>query len=1040
VITVQVVSFGKNASEQLAKCIAEAKQLDPLTSVTVLVPSNYASVSIRRQLAAGQHGPTYKLGAGVIAVDFLTPFHLAERLASAALTSRGRKPVSNAIVAASVRNALANQPGMFAGVTQHSATERALVNVHRELRDLDSDQLDKLAASNIRTFEIVKLHRLITASLCQEWYDEFDLLTTASHLVNNDEADLDGEIIVFLPQELGALAAGLVKSLGSRSKVSVLIGMTGVHNADRDARRTCALLEVKLPNTSTTPPFAQHIISTTDPDDETRFAARTVLAQLDQGISPDRIAVVYPHEEPYRRLLHERFDLTGIRWNGSSSRRLSESVIGKFTLGLLSISDQQFRRDDVLDLLSSAPIRLNPDSSELIPDVAWARRARAAGVVAGIHNWTTALASHRDEALKRSERLRNRDPENPKVEENLTAGNEANALHQFILELSDQANFEKLVPGWRSACIWLQQLLDRYIGPYDIIQLPEPELRSAELINGILSRLRDLENIETSVTRDVFRRTLELELDQTTTRVGTMGDGVFVGKINQTLGFDFDYVHVLGMAEGVFPTNQGTEGLLADQQRQLLGEALPMRSQDLHKDHRNFLSCLATAPYRSLSFPRGDLRRNGERHPSRWVIDSALKLGNSNLDLAFTEDSEDWAEFIPSFISGIQNSKFPATANEHNLAELLSLKQETGDVADHNLELLSPFEKGRQLMMARESSQFTRFDGNLSGVITPEGVRVDIISATRLEAWAKCPHSYFLRHILGVTETTHPETELRITALDRGSLVHEAADLFLQELINQNSPSLTHHNFSDSEFTRMRQIGSQVAQDLEDKGLTGRPVFWPRDREAILNDLRKLLKNDTKRQHIGTIIASEFRFGEGHPIHRLLPSGKKVSFRGSADRVEQKPDGNLIVIDYKTGKPKDFKGLSEQDPTQRGTKLQLPIYGLAAREMFPNPQTTTHVSYWFTSEAKGEWKEIGYEITDTVLEKFDAVIESIVIGIESGVFPARPANVASYGEFIDCAYCDPDGYGTGDLQKQWEVKSSAIELADYLQLAEGSDD
>jgi hypothetical protein len=1037
---VQVVSFGKNASEQLAKCIAEAKQLDPLTSVTVLVPSNYASVSIRRQLAAGQHGPTYKLGAGVIAVDFLTPFHLAERLASASLTSSGRKPVSNAIVAASVRNALANQPGMFAGVTQHSATERALVNIHRELRDLDSTQLDKLAASNIRTFEIVKLHRRITASLCQEWYDEFDLLTAASHLVNNDEADLPGEIIVFLPQELGALAAGLVKSLSSRSKVSALIGMTGVHNADRDARRTCALLEVEVPNISGTPPFAQHIISTTDPDDETRFVARTVLAQLDQGISPDRIAVVYPHEEPYRRLLHERFNLTGIRWNGSSSRRLSESVIGKFILGLLSISDQKFRRDDVLDLLSSAPIRLNPESSELIPDVAWARRARAAGVVAGIHNWTTALASHSNEALKRSERLRNRDPENPKVEENQTAGNEADALHQFILELADQANFEKLVPGWRSACNWLQQLLHRYIGPYEVIQLPEPELRSAELINGILSRLSDLENIETSVTRDVFRRTLELELDQTTTRVGTMGDGIFVGNINQTLGFDFDYVHVLGMAEGVFPTNQGTEGLLADQQRHLLGDALPMRSQDLHKDHRNFLSCLATAPYRSLSFPRGDLRRNGERHPSRWVIDSALQLGNSNLDLAFTEGSEDWAEFIPSFISGIQNSNFPATVNEHNLAELLSLKQETGDLTAHNLELLSPFEKSRQLTMARESAQFTRFDGNLSGVVTPEGVRVDVISATRLEAWAKCPHSYFLRHILGVTETTHPETELRITALDRGSLVHEAADSFFQELINQDSPSLTHHNFSDSEFTRMRQIASQVAQDLEDKGLTGRPVFWPRDREAILSDLRKLLENDTKRKHIGTIIASEFRFGEGHPIHRILPSGKKVSFRGSADRVEQKPDGNLIVIDYKTGKPKDFKGLSEQDPTQRGTKLQLPIYGLAARELFPNPQTTTEVSYWFTSEAKGEWKEIGYEITDTVLETFDAVIESIVVGIESGVFPSRPANVASYGEYIDCAYCDPDGYGTGDLQKQWESKSSAIELADYLQLVEGSDD
>jgi hypothetical protein len=309
--------------------------------------------------------------------------------------------------------------------------------------------------------------------------------------------------------------------------------MTGAYKADRDARRTCDLLEVELPNISATPPIAQHIISTTDPDDETRFVVRTVLAQLDQGVPPDRIAVVYPHEEPYRRLLHERFNLTGIRWNGSSSRRLSESVIGKFALGLLSISDQEFRRDDILDLFSSAPIRLNLDSSALIPDVAWARRTRAAGVVAGIHNWTTALASHRDEALKRSERLKNRDPENPIVEENQTAGDEADALLQFILELSDQVNFKKLVPGWRSACIWLQQLLDRYIGPYGVTQLPEPELRSAELIYGILSRLRDLENIETSVTRDVFQRTLELELDQTTTRVGTMGDGVFVGKLTK---------------------------------------------------------------------------------------------------------------------------------------------------------------------------------------------------------------------------------------------------------------------------------------------------------------------------------------------------------------------------------------------------------------------------------------------------------------------------------------------------------------------------
>lgn len=83
-------------------------------------------------------------------MNFLTPYRLAELLGSAPLAGTGRRPVSTPVIAAALRAALTADPGLFAPVAAHPATESALVDTYRELRDVSPQALDALAATGER--------------------------------------------------------------------------------------------------------------------------------------------------------------------------------------------------------------------------------------------------------------------------------------------------------------------------------------------------------------------------------------------------------------------------------------------------------------------------------------------------------------------------------------------------------------------------------------------------------------------------------------------------------------------------------------------------------------------------------------------------------------------------------------------------------------------------------------------------------------------------------------------------------------------------
>ena len=144
--------------------------------MTVVVPSNYVGVATRRLLASGALGPVCGRGSGLAAVSFVTVYRMAELLGSARLAGSGRRPVSTPVIAAALRTALAQEPGIFAPVARHAATETALVAAYRELRDLSDERSTRWPTTSGRARDVVRLHRAARAALETEFYDEEDLL------------------------------------------------------------------------------------------------------------------------------------------------------------------------------------------------------------------------------------------------------------------------------------------------------------------------------------------------------------------------------------------------------------------------------------------------------------------------------------------------------------------------------------------------------------------------------------------------------------------------------------------------------------------------------------------------------------------------------------------------------------------------------------------------------------------------------------------------------------------------------------------------
>lgn len=1003
-------AYGRTATALLAAQLTGLKGGDALSPVTVIVRSNFVSVSTRRALAARP--------GGIANVAFITLRRLAEQLAATHLADAGSRPVSAPLTTAAVRAVLHEAPGIFAPVAGHPSSETALASAHRELRAVPHRHLDAVAGCSDRAADVVRIHWQVRERLSCDWFDEEDLLSVAADRVTAGDVPATGPVVVHLIPEFTSGEAALLRALGVRGDLSVDVGLTGDAETDATITETYRLAGMELPTGRPLDrPRAAAIVSASDPEDEVRAAVRSITGWMHDGIRLGNIAVLYPTADPYLRLVHEQLGAAEIPLSGTPLLRLGEMSYGRTLRALLSLPDRDFRRRDVLGLITGASLL---DGDRKAESSSWERISRAAGVVHG-DDWSHRLRSWAVTQRKEADKL---DGQEARADARRSDADRADALAAFVARL--RADLENPTEGqsWAAHVDRLRQLARAYLGgDQRRAAWPENEQRAAHRVDEALDRLAGLDALDgPPPSWAVFQRAFDSELDVTLNRTGRSGAGVLVAPLSVAVGMQFERVVVLGMAEGRFPARRLEDFLLPDVERSAAGGHLPLRAHRVHDDRRDLLAVVAGADHAVLSYPRGDLRRSTERPASRWLLEDAAHLsGVENLDSSALRgfSTQAWLTWIPSFAGGLAAAGTHATDQELRLAAVV-----TG-WADHPV-LVDDARVRAALttVRARRSDAFTRFDGNLAGV-ADHLVLPDRISATSLESWATCPRDYLFTHVLRVQHVEEPEKRFEIDPLTRGTLVHAILEHFIKDAVDSGHPF---DRWSAADHQGLHDIAAEHFDDAERQGITGRAMLWRSERSRIVTELDGLLDADSQRLAEGARPrAIEVEFSD---LTLELPGGATVSFRGFIDRIDRLSDDSIEVLDYKTGRSDAYRGLSEDDPHQNGKRLQLFVYGRAAHQRYPDA-ADVQSRYWFTRSTE----RCGYPITDGVTEKVLDALDQIVTGITSGVFPARPAEKPAYG-WVDCWSCTPDGLSDQDVRRTWERKRTDSALVGYLGLVE----
>ncbi len=290
----------------------------------------------------------------------------------------------------------------------------------------------------------------------------------------------------------------MLEALAGAGRLAVIIGLTGDPAADTLPRRIAAQLEAALgppeETAATDDAPKAHIVTATDAEEEVRTVLRLIMGRLAAGTPLHRIAVLYRASQPYALLAQEQFRAAGIPCNGPGIRTLAQTLTGRALLGLLRLRETDFRRDILMDWLSSAPIL--EDSGQPAPAQRWELLSRSAGVVRGASQWQERLTAHRRSLEKerrdleedeeaREGQIRHLDAEIDHVER----------LRRFIDELA-----RRLDPGeaksWPEFAAWARGLLERYLGGEGHQRdWPETEIESHRAVTEALESLSALKRL-----------------------------------------------------------------------------------------------------------------------------------------------------------------------------------------------------------------------------------------------------------------------------------------------------------------------------------------------------------------------------------------------------------------------------------------------------------------------------------------------------------------------------------------------------------------
>ena len=797
-----------------------------------------------------------------------------------------------------------------------------------------------------------------------------------------------------------------------------------------------------------------------DAEEEVRLVVRRVLSHVEETTCrPERIGIAYRASTPYARLLREQLKAAGVPHHVPSQRTLNQTIAGRVALGLLELQLHGFPRADVIRWLSDGPL-VDADGRSLPADW-WDRLSREAGVARGPDTWAERLELHAADQERRAAAIIVE--ETRQIESLQRRAAESRALARFVA--SAAAASERIVNAvsWVDVAGLLAAAVKLMLGDRSKVDAWASadatltfevalEQSSYDAVLASVAALADLDDAIEAPTPSSVLDALRTELDRSVSSGTTLGRGVLVGPFSQFVGSDVDLLCVVGMTEDSFPPRTREHAILRDVDRTLMSDQLRTVAARRGDERERWLAVLHSARVIELSYPRADTRSQRRQFAAPWFLEQATRLNGKDLVGASQVDALDrpWLTAYPSFMASLDRATTFASAHELDVSMAMSGDLEALAADDRRLH------RGLEANQARAIGAFGPWTGQTGRL--PEGElreRVDRgLSATSLQEWATCPARHFFKRVLGIRDLEDRASADNIDPRDKGTLVHTVLEqVFRARLGTPDAPGIEPETpWTTTDVAVARKLLAKEAAALDALGLTGREVLWSAHLSRLRRALARILAIDTglRATRGSWPIDVEAAFGRGgvDPLVLTLPTQGPVPFSGSIDRVDATASGDLIVIDYKTGGDygyddipklgKTVKGGSDVDLIERGRKLQLVLYALAAQAVSNRPRAQIEAYFWLVEQ---EALHRGGVIDDAQVTRLKAVLDVLVGGIRDGIYPANPGDPESFPRetWSSCAYCPYDRVCPSTRLEQWRGMREDPAVQPYAGIADPQD-
>ncbi len=399
---------------------------------------------------------------------------------------------------------------------------------------------------------------------------------------------------------------------------------------------------------------------------------------------------------------------------------------------------------------------------------------------------------------------------------------------------------------------------------------------------------------EQNITFEKYAKILKMGFTQSDLGViPEVADQVVIGDVDRSRSHKIKVCFLIGLNDGIFPSNQKEEGFLDDNDRQIL------KNQGIE---------LAKGTMEML-------------YDDNFNIYKAFTTAEEKLYLSYVSSDSEGKSLRPSIIINKIKRIFPKLIEESDVVNRKSEILLQNTTFDELLIKLRELKEGKQiepvwfhLYSYYAINEKDKLENALRATKyqnIPEKIQKENInklygntlktSISRLEKYKSCAFSYYLKYGLKLKE----ENDFKVESIDTGNFMHDVIDSFFERLeeLEINVKKITDE--------QIKSITEEIVEEKLDlkkydifNSIPKYKVLAQRLKKVVVNSMKYIV--DSLKYSDFEVLGHEIEFKEGKkysPITFTLNDGKKVEITGKIDRVDiaKTNDGKYIrIIDYKS--------------------------------------------------------------------------------------------------------------------------------------------